>query len=85
MRNLVLKVVTERINEWDPEGLLDLGAPIDEYETEIEEITEGVLEARDEIDIADEIQDVFKRYFGREYNFDRCLKVAKKIWEDLYT
>lgn len=84
MLQLALKIVTEHINEWDPERLLEGGAPDDEYEVEIEEIAEAVVDSRDEIEIAEAIEDTFVHYFGREYSFDDCYEVANKIWRDLY-
>lgn len=40
MKKLATKIVTKHINAWDPRQLLMLGAPGDEYETEIDLITD---------------------------------------------
>lgn len=84
MRNVAKKIVTNTINNWDPEGLLEIGAPDDEYESEIEYIVECVLDCKNEIELAEEMQYKFTRMLGRHFDFDICLAKAKKIWRDLY-
>lgn len=84
LKGLSYKVVSKHINRWDPEHLLELGAPDDEYENEIERIVDLVLESRDEIEIAESIQDTFKATFGEVYDFDKVVVIAKKIWKEVY-
>lgn len=86
MKRLAEKVITKHINRWDPERLIDMGAPDDEYESQIEEVVDAILDCRDEIELADVIKDVFDRYFGyrRKLDFDDCLRVAKAIWVELF-
>lgn len=84
LKDLAFQVVTKHINAWDPEHLLDLGAPDDEYEYEIDKVVELVLDSKDEIEIAESIQDTFNASFGEVYDFDRVIEVAKKIWKEPY-
>ncbi|WP_062354256.1 DUF1871 family protein [Bacillus kwashiorkori] len=84
MKLIASKVIQKHINSWDPEYLLAGGAPEDEYEREIEEIVDAVLDSRDEIEIAEAIKNIFDYSFGRDFHFDECLSVAKKIWNELY-
>jgi len=81
---LALPIVTKHINQWDPEYLLELGAPDDEYEYEIKQIVKAVLESKDEIEVAEAIQDTFRRAFDREYDYEECHTIAAKIWKELY-
>lgn len=78
------QVVTKHINGWDPIQLLYLGAPGDEYETEIEQIVDAVLDSKDEIEIAEAIKDIFDRMFDIDIPFDACYPVAKRIWKELF-
>lgn len=64
--------------------LLEGGAPDDEYEDEIEQILKAVLKSKDEIELAEEIKDIFDYAFRRDFRFDNCLIVAKNIWKELY-
>ncbi|GFZ75898.1 hypothetical protein GCM10010978_16860 [Compostibacillus humi] len=84
MKRLALPIVTKHINQWDPEYLLELGAPDDEYEYEIKQIVKAVLESKDEIEVAEAIQDTFRRAFDREYDYEECHTIAAKIWKELY-
>lgn len=83
MRNLAEELVTKHINQWDPEGLLELGAPDDEYDCEIDYIVDADLDSKDEIELAGEIEYIFERMLGTRYRFDDCLSIAKAIWKDL--
>ncbi|MBU9721620.1 MULTISPECIES: hypothetical protein [Bacillaceae] len=49
------RIVTKHVNIWDPEQLLEMGAPDDEYEMEIERITKKVPRCQDEIEVAEAI------------------------------
>jgi len=84
LKRLALPIVTKHINQWDPEYLLELGAPDDEYEYEIKQIVKAVLESKDEIEVAEAIQDTFRRAFDREYDYEECHTIAAKIWKELY-
>ncbi|MBP3041371.1 DUF1871 family protein [Bacillaceae bacterium Marseille-Q3522] len=84
MRDITTDIVTRYINRWDPMQLLAGGAPDDEYDTEVEQIVEAVLESKDEIEIAEAIQDTFKFTFQRDFSFVECLSIARFIWKNLY-
>mgnify|MGYP001164610878 CR=1 FL=1 len=84
MLQLALKTVTKQINQWDPERLLEGGAPDDEYEYEIEKIAKATLESQDQIELAQAMEDTFYIAFRRKYDYDECYKIAKQIWQELY-
>lgn len=84
LKNTITDIVTKHINKWDPMGLLAHGAPDDEYESEIEEIVDVLLDSKDEIEVALDIKSVFDRMFGNKINFDECLVIAKQIWKDSF-
>ncbi|WP_041808133.1 DUF1871 family protein [Evansella cellulosilytica] len=77
-------VVTKHVNNWDPELLLEMGAPDDEYEFEIERITKEISRCQDEIEVAEVIKDIFDDSFGRDFPLEECLEIAKKIWVNLH-
>jgi hypothetical protein len=78
---LVLKVVSKAVNEFDPLGLLAGGAPSDEFESEIKEIALFLTENVDcsQVALAAAIQNVFRNSFG-SYNSD-CMPVAQSIFD----
>jgi hypothetical protein len=55
------------INKWDPMSLISNGAPIDEYETEIDMIFQ--LIKKEKSNISEIINSTFKKHFGISNNF----------------
>ncbi|GEN46736.1 DUF1871 family protein [Alkalibacillus haloalkaliphilus] len=84
LKPLATKVVTKHINIWDPMQLIEMGAPPDEYEEEVEKVVNTILENEDEIQLAESIVESFKYTFGRELDFNKTLIIAKNIWKELY-
>lgn len=80
-KNLI--IVSDEIAKWDPEFLLALGAPEDEYATEIKEIVKTLHVIQDEHSLALFIKNVFEKYFDEKYEFEVCLEVSIKIWNKL--
>lgn len=72
-------LVREVINSWNPYGLLP-HAPDDEFESEIEKVTDSLKEAKTVEDLAGSIQLIFERSFGDPFKYESCLKVAAQIW-----
>lgn len=83
MRKIVVDIVSRHINDWDPEYLLEMGAPDDEYDLEIERIVDDVLVSKNDLEIAESIKYTFEHYFKRKYPFEECHKVAKEICKEL--
>ncbi|WP_220036923.1 hypothetical protein [Paenibacillus sambharensis] len=73
------EIITQIINDWDPIGLLDSGAPIDEYDLEIEEILLNMNTGTDDIELANIIYKSFKDKMGLSLNKLACLKYAMEI------
>ena len=79
---MITKKVSEIINNYDLEGLLSIGAPKDEYITEIQAITAFIVnnyKRLNPIILADNIQFVFFNYFKTFYDFETCEKIATDI------
>ena len=51
------------INEWDPEGLIAIGAPDDEYDVEINSIAWSGYRIKDAETAAQVVREVFDHYF----------------------
>jgi len=64
-RNLI-SVVKEAIDKCDPIGLLNTGAPEDEYDPEIEEIAEKVANCRNVEEIQNLIYETFVKWFDQD-------------------
>lgn len=58
-------VITQVVNADDPEGLIGMGCPPDEYDTKVADLTALVL-ANDTFTTSD-VVDVWDRWFGREH------------------
>ncbi|GII67375.1 hypothetical protein Skr01_74600 [Sphaerisporangium krabiense] len=57
--------VRQIINLRDPEGLLEAGAPLDEYDSEVKDLV--VLVRGKEVITADSVAAVFDRWFGGSF------------------
>jgi hypothetical protein len=80
MKDKVAKI----INEWDPIDLFPF-SPKDEYQVEIELISELVDKKIDLESLANNIYDLFIKRFGDDVfmrNYDECFIIAKKILTD---
>jgi len=83
LKSTTLHVVREAINRWDPETLLETGAPPDEYEHEIRDVAGALAHCRSEEEIAQQIRDVFSVSFNRSFPIEHCRLVAQQIWSRL--
>lgn len=77
--------VKKVIDDWDPMHLLEVGAPPDEYESEVEEIVKVLQETIDVNKLAEEIQQIFARYFKPLPNVDlsECKNAAMAILDEI--
>ncbi|NLN81403.1 MAG: hypothetical protein GX136_02505 [Clostridiales bacterium] len=66
---------------WDPEGLIEMGAPRDEYFSEIHDIWSRVKRSTSTQELATIIASVTEEAFGGKYlkNKDDILKIANDI------
>ena len=73
------------IDTWDPLGLLAMGCPKDEYESEIAEIQNLVHKEDSEEKIAETVHQIFSNYFGEIFDrtIEDCKSIAKQIKEYL--
>jgi hypothetical protein len=68
------------INEWDPEGLLKMGAPDDEYEDEVRAIISRSRTCKSDEEIAECVAYIFNEFFGSvNYNVQGCIDIARKL------
>jgi hypothetical protein len=75
----IKSVVREVIHSWNPYGLLP-HAPYDEFESEIEEVSQSICDAKSIDDFGYSIQMIFERSFGEPFIYESCLRVAGEIW-----
>ncbi|MCC8438709.1 YugE family protein (plasmid) [Brevibacillus sp. M2.1A] len=75
--------VKKVINDWDPMDLLEIGAPTDEYESEVEEIVKVLQDTIDANELAEEIKQVFVRYFSQSLGLSECKKAARAILDEI--
>lgn len=78
-------IIKEIINKWDPIGLLDDGAPDDEYSYEILRIVNKITKYNSADDLSNYIYKLFLKMFGDEVNSKakektECDKIAKCIF-----
>ncbi|MBL8515825.1 MAG: hypothetical protein JNM76_02555 [Betaproteobacteria bacterium] len=79
--NLVVNVAAA-INAADPLGLLEGGAPADEYDSEVGTIVPRVAKAGNFFEVRRIVDEEFRRWFGREITGRHTDEViARAIWE----
>lgn len=83
LQKIIFQNVQEIINENDPVGLVDGGAPDDEYHTEIGKIVSILREESEREKLAQKVAETFKISFGEntEVNNDQCSLIADKLLE----
>ena len=81
----LVAAVEGAINEADPIGLLEIGAPPDEYAPEIRTILPRIANAQQHDDVTDVLHGEFLRWFGDETAGPRQAyeAPARRIWDAL--
>jgi hypothetical protein len=79
----LIAAVKAAVDTADPIGLLEIGAPSDEYEPEVGTIVPRVAKAADFAEVHRIVHDEFKRWFGTDTagpiaNYD---SPAREIWQ----
>jgi len=70
------------INKYDPEGLISIGCPDDEYDIEAEAIY-NIIKKKKSYVLWEEIHEVFKYYFSSDLPEKLCKDMANEIIENL--
>lgn len=80
-----MAAVERAINDADPVGLLETGAPEDEYSPETETIVRRVVKAERIEDVTEVVHAEFVRWFGDETAGLRAAyeALAQQIWQAL--
>ncbi len=82
--NRIEPVVRKVIHEWDPYGLLEIGAPKDEWDREILQIVGRVSRIDSPSDAVKILSDVFTEAFQPEgFGQDECAEVGRKLYDAL--
>jgi hypothetical protein len=79
----LVAAVKAAVDAADPIGLLELGAPIDEYEPEIGTIVPRVAKAADVAEVHRIVHEEFGRWFGKDTAgpFAAYEAPAREIWQ----
>ncbi len=76
-------VLRNKINKFDPQGLIGVGAPENEYDSEIQKILTALQGEITPEELAEKIKDIFSKSFnkasGDEVKDDCYLKLAIEI------
>ncbi len=79
-------LISEEITKADPIGLISMGAPSDEYDPEVREITEKINLCKSATDLERLIHETFVRMFGGEDTAGKRSKyriLSKRIYKKL--
>lgn len=76
-------VVREILLDWDPEGLLEMGAPEDEYDPEVERVVKHLSEIETPEEMIDLLRAVFSHMFARDYAWDECKQAGNELFRRL--
>lgn len=77
------EIVKKHIDALDPENLLAIGAPDDEYDLEIADIAWRIKNTMQTNEAADLIRRVFVKYFNRTLPVKAFYSTAEAILNDL--
>ena len=77
-------IMKRAVDAADPCGLLEIGAPSDEYELEIGRIAEAVSESDTEESIAEVAAGIFSKAFSEEITADRFREFARNVCNELH-
>jgi hypothetical protein len=79
--------VSRALVEADPMGLIDIGAPDDEYESEVSTILPRLREAADASDVRRIVHEEFVKWFyagtaGPESRYEEAANVIWSAWQE---
>ena len=76
-----IRSITNIINQWDPIDLLAMGAPDDEYESEIYAIFQILPHVDDVYRLNQKVIDIFTEAFGESFekNVEDCLIISQQL------
>ena len=77
------RVVRDVLRDWDPEGLIEMGLPENEYEPEAKRICDRIATVSSPEDVIDLLQAVFTWMFGRAYSWQECRAPGKLLFQRL--
>jgi len=72
------------ISEWDPVGLINAGAPYDEYSIEAKAIFRRIDSIENHEQLAKLIQNVFQEKMEIELDIKSCLRISSKMWKSIH-
>jgi len=77
------QIVQDVLREWDPEGLIEMGLPANEYNPEAERICNRLPEVESAEQMTSLLQGVFSQMFSRDYALEECEEPGNEIFRRL--
>jgi hypothetical protein len=77
------RVLREILRKWDPEGLIEMGLPKNEYDPEVERICAQLEEVNNAEEMAALLKTTLSNMFCREYSQLECRKFGNIIYRRL--
>lgn len=80
-----MKTIKDIIDKNDPIGLINIGAPSDEYDSETKQISNGLDKCNSEEDVLNMVYKIFKDSFDEDIagKKDTFKNIAKQIYENI--
>jgi hypothetical protein len=80
-----VEVIAKAVRAWDPYGLIETGAPLDEFDGEISRIAGSISAFKSAEDVAVVVSRVFVASFGEGEHFEPsdCVVPASQIFQGL--
>ena len=79
-----LHIIRDTLHRWDPNGLIEGGAPKDEFNAEVEQIAVYLPHMRSNTDTARAISEVFSKAFAPdEFPLENCMEVGDDLYQSL--
>jgi hypothetical protein len=83
MNDKTYTIVKEVLDEIDVYGLLEHGAPEDEFETEAKEVAKQITSDSSVVDIAKIISKILNKNFGLETEYKSFMQEANGIYNQI--
>ena len=81
---LAVAAIRKVIDEWDPYGLLDGGAPTDEFDSEIAQLVTYIPRIRTVDDAVNAVSEVFSKMFEPDvFRPESCGDVGRRLYDAL--
>lgn len=79
----IFNILKEKINKFDPAGVISMGAPKDEYLPELFQILDKIKKDTELKELKKFSDEIFNNFFGDEYNSEKVSEFSDEVYSVL--